>query len=261
MGKVSKLVVGVALFIFVLSGCGSNMTKTANGEKVELNENGVFHYAVSGEFAPFSFVKKDGSLDGFDVAVGQAIAKELGVKPKVSQFKFYGIISAVKTNRFDAAVASHTITPERKKSVNFSTPYYYSGPVLYAKPNSDIKDVSDLKGKSVAVSKGSTYEKEASKYTKDIAVYDSDVTALRALSDGKHDAVITDSITGKQAIKKGFKVKEVKVLGVSEQGIAVSKKDTHLLKAVNKALDHLRKTGKLKELSEKYVGADITEKP
>lgn len=183
------------------------------------------------------------------------------MKAKVDKQKFHGIVTAVKTNRFDAPVASHTITPERKKAVNFSTPYYYSGPVLFVQKGAGIKNVNDLKGKNIAVAKGSTYESEAQKYSKDISVYDSDVTALRALSEKKHDGVITDSITGKQAIAKGFKVEEAETLGTSEQAIAVSKKDKRLLKAINKALEQLRKDGTLKEISEKYLKTDITKKP
>lgn len=250
----------VAMMLSV-AGCGSSTSKTASGDEVELKEDGVFSFAVSGEFYPFSYSDKNGKLDGFDVAVGNAIAKKMGLKPKVNKQKFFGIVSAVKTNRFDAAVASHTITPKRKKAVDFSTPYYYSGPVLFVKKGSGIKGTDQVKGKNIAVAKASTYESEAQKYTKDISVYDSDVTALRALSKGKHTAVITDSITGKQAIKQGFDIEAAKTLGTSEQAIAVSKKDKKLLKAINKALEELRKDGTLKKLSEKYLEIDITKKP
>ncbi|MCK6256073.1 transporter substrate-binding domain-containing protein [Fictibacillus sp. KIGAM418] len=251
----------IVAMVLSIAGCGSSTSKTKSGDEVELKEDGVFSFVVSGEFYPFSYSDKNGKLDGFDVAVGKALAKEMGLKAKVDKQKFHGIVTAVKTNRFDAAVASHTITPERKKAVNFSTPYYYSGPVLFVKKDSSIKGVKDIKGKNIAVAKGSTYESEAQKYAKDISVYDSDVTALRALSEGKHDGVITDSITGKQAIKKGFKVSEAETLGTSEQAIAVSKKDKKLLKAINKALEELRKDGTLEKLSKKYLDIDITKKP
>jgi polar amino acid transport system substrate-binding protein len=254
--RVSILV--VVLSMFILGACGSSGSSDGGPE---LKKEGEFNFIVSGEFPPFSSVDKKGNLTGYDVAVGKAVAKELGLKPKPEKFKFHGAISAIKADRFDAAVASHTITDDRKKAVNFSEPYYYSGPVIFTRPDSDIKTKEDLKGKEVAVSKGSTYEKSAQDFTDNIKNYDSDATALRALSEGKHDAVITDAITGKQAIEKGFKIVEKEQLGTSEQAIAVKKEDKELLKAINKALKKLKEDGTLEKLSKKYIGADITKKP
>ncbi|TLS39415.1 transporter substrate-binding domain-containing protein [Pseudalkalibacillus caeni] len=275
MKKKTLSVFTMILMVFglVLAACGGNNGGNnaggdgGNGEGggeasgLELTEEGKFKYVVSGEFPPFSTVDENGDLSGYDVAVGKAVAEKIGLEPEVEKFKFAGMISAIKSGRFDAAVASHTITPEREKEVNFSEPYYYSGPVLFVQPGSDIKSVEDLDGKNVAVSKGSTYEKSAQEYTDDISQYDSDQTALRALSEGKHDAVITDDITGKQAIEKDFKIEKVEQLGVSEQAIAVAKDDKKLLEAINKALQELKESGKLAELSKEYIGADITQQP
>jgi polar amino acid transport system substrate-binding protein len=147
------------------------------------------------------------TLTGFDIEVGRAIAKELGLKPVEKRIKFKGIVEGVKTGRADAAVASRTINPQRAKQVAFSTPYYYSGPQIFVRPDSKIKTVEDLKGKEVAVAKGSTYAAVAEKYTKNIKMYDSDITALKALAGGRHDSVITDFVTGKTAAKEDSKLK------------------------------------------------------
>lgn len=257
--------------VLILAACGGGNEGNGNdgssdgskegGSDLELTEDGKFRYVVSGEFPPFSTVDENGDLSGYDVAVGKAVAEKLGLEPEVEKFKFSGMVSAIKSGRYDAAVASHTITEERKKAVNFSEPYYYSGPVLFVQPGSDIKSVEDLAGKDVAVSKGSTYEKSAQEYTDKISNYDSDQTALRALSEGKHDAVITDDITGKQAIGSGFKVEKVEQLGTSEQAIAIKQENKNLLEAVNKALQELKEDGTLKQLSEEYIGVDITQNP
>ncbi|MDM5315412.1 transporter substrate-binding domain-containing protein [Fictibacillus sp. b24] len=251
-------ILAVVFSMFVLAACGSSESSDGG---IELKKDGEFNFIVSGEFPPFSSVDSNGDLTGFDVAVGKAIADELGLKAVPEKFKFHGAVSAIKADRFDAAVASHTITEDRKQAVNFSEPYYYSGPVIFTRPDSDIKTKEDLKGKEVAVSKGSTYEKSAQDFTDQIKNYDSDATALRALSEGKHDAVITDAITGKQAIEKGFKIVEQEQLGTSEQAIAVKKEDKELLKAINKALKKMKDNGELEKLSKEYIGADITKKP
>lgn len=60
----------------------------------------------------------------------------------------------MKSGRFDAAVASHTITEDRLKEVDFSTPYYYSGPQIFVRKDSSVETLADLEGMEIAVSKG-----------------------------------------------------------------------------------------------------------
>lgn len=248
----------VLILLFSIAACGSDQAST-NG--TDLVEGGKFTFAASGEFKPFSYVEKDGTMTGFDIDVAEAVAKELGLKPVQKKFKFGGIVEGVKSGRFDAAVASHTITEERLKAVNFSTPYYYSGPQIFVRPDSPIQSLDDLKGKEIAVSKGSTYAGIAAKVTDKIILLDSDVTALEALSKGKHDAVITDFVTGKEALGTGMKVAGKELLGRSEQAIAVAKGNEKLLKKIDKALEKLRENGTLTKISKKYIGEDITVDP
>jgi len=248
----------ILILLISLAACGSDKTST-NG--MNLVDEGKFTFASSGEFKPFSVTDTDGKMTGFDIEVAEAIAKELGLDPVQKKFKFGGIVEGVKAGRFDAAVASHTITEERLKAVNFSTPYYYSGPQIFVRPDSSIKTLDDLKGKEIAVSKGSTYAKTAEEVTDKIILLDSDVTALEALSKGKHDAVITDFITGKEAIGTGMKIAGKELLGRSDQAIAIAKDNKKLLEEVNKALQTLRDNGTLTKISKKYIGEDITVDP
>lgn len=243
----------------LLAACGSS--NTASKEGMILVEEGKFTFVASGEFAPFSVTDGNGEMSGFDIDVANAVAEELGLDPVQKKFKFAGIVEGVKTGRFDAAVASHTITEERKEHVSFSKPYYYSGPQIFVRPDSEVETLDQLKGKEIAVSKGSTYAKTASEVTDQVIQYDSDVTALEALSNGKHDAVITDFVTGKEAIGNGLNVEGKELLGRSEQAIAVRKDNPKLLEKINEALDNLRDNGTLKKISEKYFGEDITTKP
>lgn len=247
-----------AAFVLVLAACGS---EEASKNGMDLVDDDKFTYAASGEFKPFSYTNDDGSMSGFDIDVAEAVAKELGLEPVQNKFKFGGIVEGVKSGRFDAAVASHTITEERLKAVNFSTPYYYSGPQIYVRPDSSVETLADLEGLEIAVSKGSTYTSNAEEATDNIQFYDSDVVALEALSKGKHDAVITDFVTGKEAIGAGMKIEGKELLGRSEQAIAVAKDNKELLEKVNEALETLRENGTLTEISKKYIGEDITVDP
>ncbi|HEU5141050.1 MAG TPA: transporter substrate-binding domain-containing protein [Bacillales bacterium] len=230
-------------------------------QNLELVKSGKFTFASSGAFPPFSKVNESGEMEGYDIAVGKAIAEKLGLEPNPKKYKFGGIIAGIVSGRFDAAVASHTITEKRDKKVDFSQPYYYSGPQIFTQPGSDLQTLEDLTGKEIAVSKGSTYYPMAQKVTDNIHTYASDLTALRALAKGKHDAVITDIITGKKAIAHGLKVVGKDTLGVSKQAVAVAEGNEALLKAINKALTELKEEGTLAELGKKWIGSDISQPP
>jgi polar amino acid transport system substrate-binding protein len=255
-----KWIIGIVILscAAVLGACGS---KEASSGGMKLADEGKFTYAASGEFKPFSVTEADGTMTGFDIEVGDAVAKELGLEPVQKKFKFGGIVEGVKSGRFDAAVASHTINEDRLKAVNFSIPYYYSGPQIFVRPDSSAKSLDDLKDLEIAVSKGSTYADSAEEVTDNIIFYDSDVTALEALSRGKHDAVITDFITGKEAIGSGMEIEGRELLGRSEQAIAVAKESEELLEKINEALEKLHEDGTLTEISKKYIGEDITKDP
>ena len=262
----------VALLAFLLAACGSeeesdsdtggDSGEKASGDSSELNlvEDGKLTFAASGEFKPFSYME-DGKMVGYDIAVGQAIAEKLGLEPVQQKAKFAGIVAGVKTGRYDIAVASHTINEKRLKEVNFSDPYYYAGPAIFTRPDSDIKSAEDLDGKEISVSRGSNYVDIATEYTDDIPQVDSDVVALQSLAKGHHDAVITNAITGQTAIDSGLEIENRGQLGVSKQAVAVAKENEKLLEAVNGALKELKESGKLKEIAMEWVGVDITQKP
>lgn len=253
-----KFILALLVILGLMSGCAEK-DQLEDGSKL-INED-QFIFASSGEFKPFSYVNDDMTVTGFDVEVGTAIAKELGLEAVPKRIKFKGIVEGVKTGRADAAVASHTINEQRSKHVSFSTPYYYSGPQIFVRPDSDIETIEDLKGKEVAASKGSTYANTAEEYTTNVKTYDSDITALKALSGGRHDAVITDFVTGKEAVKEGFEIEGRQLIERSEQAIVLPQDNPELLARVNAALDNLREDGTLAEISKKYFGEDITTKP
>jgi polar amino acid transport system substrate-binding protein len=121
--------------------------------------------------------------------------------------------------------------------------------------------LEDLKDMEVAVSRGSTYADIMDGVSDKIVNYDSDVVALEALNNGRHDAVVTDFVTGREAIGAGMELEGRELLERSEQAIGIAKGNEKLLEAVNKALETLRENGKLKEISEKYFGEDITTEP
>lgn len=265
-----KKVLIVAVFFLltmVIAACGTSSGGSSSEGAVETEEGyklvkkDSFSFASSGEFKPFSMTDGSGEMSGFDIDVADAVAKELGLEPVQHKQSFATIVEGVKNGRFDVAVASHTITEERLKEIDFSIPYYYSGAQIFVRPDSDIQTKDDLKGLEVAVSRGSTYADLMSEVTDNIIYYDSDVVALETLNTGRHDAVVTDFVTGREAIGAGMVLEGRELLERSEQAIGVAKGNEKLLEAINEALQKLRDSGELAEISEKYFGEDITTDP
>lgn len=253
--------------LFILAACGNDSRSTnenASSEEGQLTvEEGKFIFALSGEYRPFSYVDENGELVGFDVDIGMAIAEELGLEGEPYQITFNSIILGLQDKRYDAIVGSLAITNEREEQVDFSDPYYYSGAQLFVREDSDITDFTDIdENTEVAVAEGTTYHDMIVDYTSKVATYDSDVVALQALAQGRHDAVITDRLVGLINIQEqGLDLKMVgDLIDTEEMAIPVRKGETELLNAINEALANIRASGKYEEINSKYFDENIGEK-
>ena len=251
---IAGLFVSLFFVSIMLTACG-NSEKSSGSDKKE------FIYAMSGLYKPFNY-KENGKLAGFDVEIGEALAKKMGMKPVAVTNPWETLIQGLQAKKFDAILASMTVTEERKKSVNFTDRYYRSGAQIFvAKDNQSIKSVADLKGKKIGVVKASTYKELALQNTdkENVIEYDSDITALMDLPTGRLAAVITDQMVGLPIIKDGsIKIKDVgEPLSHDDQAIAVRKEDKILLDKLNKALAEIIKDGTYEKISNKWFGRSI----
>ena len=260
---VTGLMLVAALLVAVAAWWANSNSKDVNsgaGAEYNLVTPGKLTIVSSGGFVPFTDME-DGKMVGYDIDVGTEIAKILGLEPKFEKADFSGMITGIQTGRYDIAINSHTITDERKKQVSFTQPYYYSGSMIFSAPGSSIKTVDDLNGATVALNRSSNYYVEAQEYTDKFDFYDDDLRALQAVAEGHGDAGITDAISGQQAIANGLKLEAHQQFSKTEQAIPMAKDNEELLKAINKAMDELKANGKLKELSIKWIGFDVTQPP
>ncbi|WP_430624107.1 ABC transporter substrate-binding protein [Polycladospora coralii] len=224
-------------------------------------EEGVFSYAMSGLYKPFNYTdSKSGNLAGFDVEIGEALAKEMGMKPNPVTNPWESIIAGLQANKYDAIIGSMAITPERDKAVDFTNPYYRSGAQVFVQDkNTSIKSPEDLKGKKIGVVKASTFSTIAKEYTSEVTEYTSDVTALQDLPTGRIDAVITDQAVGFHAIQEeNFPLKEVgKPLNLDEMAIAIPEGNEKLKEKINVALQAIIEDGTYDQISQKYFNRNI----
>ncbi|KNH30340.1 cystine transporter subunit [Pseudomonas syringae] len=235
------------------------------GEQLQkIKDAGVINVGLEGTYPPFSFVDEAGKLSGFEVEFSEALAKELGVKVKLQPTKWEGILAALESKRLDAVINQVTITEERKKKYDFSTPYTVSGiqALTLTKNKDTIKTAADLAGKKVGVGLGTNYEQWVKENVPkaDIRTYEDDPTKFQDLRVGRIDAILIDRLA---ALEYARKAKDTAAAGEAfsrqEAGIALRKGEPELLAAVNNAIDKLRADGTLKKLSEKYFSADVTQ--
>jgi len=260
MFKKGMTILICCLFLFgAAAGCANDGTSTeANGENGEKEE---LSYAMSGLYRPFNY-KDGGELTGFDVEIGQEIAKRLDMEANPVTNPFETLVQGLKAEKYDAIIGSMAITDERLEQVDFSRPYYRSGAQVYvAEDNDTIKSEADLKDKTIGVVKASTFRDVALEYTDKANVigYDSDVVALQDLPTGRVDAVITDRMVGVVAInEENLAIQEVdEPLWIDEMAIAVRKGDSKLLEDINAALEEMIEDGTYEEISMKWFDENI----
>ncbi|RTH97014.1 amino acid ABC transporter substrate-binding protein [Thermus scotoductus] len=227
----------------------------------QIKRSGEIRIGTEGAFPPFNYFDEKNQLTGFEVDLGNAIAQKLGLKPVWITQAFDSLLIQLNQGRFDFVIASHGITEERAKAVDFTNPHYCTGGVIVSKKGGP-KTAKDLQGKVVGVQIGTTYMEAAQKIPgiKQVRTYQKDPEALQDLLAGRLDAWITDRFVAKEAIKerKLENALQVGELVFQERvAMAVAKGNKSVLGALNQALSDLMKDGTYSQISKKWFGEDV----
>jgi arginine/ornithine transport system substrate-binding protein len=225
--------------------------------------------ATEGAYPPFNFVDKDGKLQGFDVDIANALCDHMKAKCTIVAQDWDGIIPGLLAKKYDAIIASMSITDERKKKVNF-TDRYYNTPARFIGKKGAALDISaaGLKGKRIGVQRATIHENfiRAKFPDAEVVVYDTADNANADLAAGRLDLREDDSVALLEFLKSDpgkdfdfvgpgfFEPREILGYGA---GIAVRKEDAALLAALNKALKDIRADGTYKTINDKYFTFDV----
>jgi len=150
----------------------------------------TIHTGVDATFAPHAMPKLGGGLEGFNIDMANEIAKRLHRPIEIEGTQFSGLIAGLNAKKYDWIAAPTTVTPERAKQMLFTEGYLDTDyQFLIKKGEPDIKSLEDLKGKTIALNKGSAYEawakENAEKYGFKYDVYDTNADAVQAVLSGR----------------------------------------------------------------------------
>ena len=262
-----KLFLGAMAFLVAVTlvACGSK--KDADES---IKENKKLVVAVSPDYPPFEFktlVDGKDQVVGSDIKLAQAIANELGVKLEVTTMSFDNVLSSLQSGKADLAISGISVTDERKKTFDFSYPYYETQNAIIVRKDqeSTYSSLDALKGKKVAVQKGTIEEGLAKKQLKDSTVIS--LTAMgEAINEVKSGQV--DTVDLEKPVAEGYVAQNsdlalasvaLKVDDGDAKAVAMAKGNDKLKEAVNKVIKKLKSDGTYDEYikdASKYTAAE-----
>ncbi|MFD6972168.1 transporter substrate-binding domain-containing protein [Streptomyces sp. NPDC059979] len=249
---------GLALAVGCSSGDDGSGTKTAVGG-VDLVKAGQLTTCTHLPYPPFQS-EVDGKVQGFDVALIDLVAKNLGVKQEIldTPFENFKTGAFLNSGECDLGAAGMTITEERKKNVDFSAPYFEATQAVLVDKKAGIDSIADLKGKKVGTQAQTTGEEYAQGKGLEPVSFESSDAVLNGLRTGQVQAVVIDYPVVQGWLKdaanaKAFAVAEQVNTG-EQYGFTVKKGNDKLLAAINDALAKAKSDGTYKKLYEQWIG-------
>jgi len=264
MSKKALWLAPLSAAMLMLAGCNNSSAPAENAEDDTATEAPLnIKIATESSYKPFSYTDADGKLIGYEIELVDALCAQMKAECEVISQDWDGLIPGLNAQKFDAAIAGMSITPERKEVVDFSDPYFHSGIILIGKKGDDLS-VESLTGLPIASQRSTV----ASQYLQDehadadIKLYDTQDNAYLDLTSGRVRGMMSDKVTGIDWLKtdagKGYEVKGEEISTNDDaMGIAFRKGDP-LIAKFNAALAELKDNGTYDQITGSYFGTSST---
>jgi len=229
----------------------------------------VLRIGVEGAYPPFSWKEADGTLKGFDIEIALALCEKMARVCELVEQDWDGIIPALLARRYDAIIASMSITEERKKRVDFSGKYYNTPNSFVARKGAGL-DISatGLRGKAVGVQRGTTHQCFMEKIypDADLRLYGTQEEVFLDLAAGRLDLQISDSIQAEEGFLNTDAGTDFEFVGDQQfdlechgigAGVAVRKGEEGLREQFSAAIAAIRADGTYKTINDKYFNFDL----
>lgn len=246
MKKRTIMLLGLITLAAVWTACGKNGEKDSGAKTrtlQEIRDSKEIFIGVFSDKKPFGYVDENGTYQGYDVYFGRRLAKDLGVKVKYVPVEAASRVEYLRSGKVDLILANFTVTDERKEQVDFALPYMKVSLGVVSPEDQLITKESQLDGKTLIVSKGTTAEAYFMKNRPEVKLlkFDQYSEAFQALKDGRGDALATDNteVLAWAIENEGFKV-GIESLGNTDViAPAVQKGNEELLSWLNEEIKTL----------------------
>jgi polar amino acid transport system substrate-binding protein len=164
----------------------------------QIIKKGELRVGLEPGYAPFEMLNKEKRVVGFDVDIAEEMAKAMGVKLKLIELDWNGILPALLTNQFDIIISGMTITSQRNLWINFTDPYMTVGQTILVRKKlaRKIKSYRDLNSSRYTVTtKPGTTGLDAIKRLipkAKLRLMESEWEAVKEVAEGRIDAFVYD---------------------------------------------------------------------
>ena len=237
----------------------------------EIKAKGEVRIGVFSDKPPFGYVDSKGESQGFDVEIGRYIAKDLlgdESKAKFVLVEAANRVEYLRAGKVDIILANFTVTPERAKAVDYAKPYMKVALGVVSPDKAVIKNIDELKDKTLLLNKGTTADRYFSKEHGDIKSlkYDQNTETFNALLDGRGDALAHDNTLLFAWAKEhpGYTVGITRLGEDDYIAPAVAKGDDALRAYLDSKIEEMNQNGAMRAAYEKTLksvfGDDVPEK-
>ena len=234
-------------------------------ERPDLSRITVIRFLTETDYPPFNYAGPDGMPAGFNIDLARLICEEIKVQCTIQMRRFDTLVAGLNSNAGDAVIASMAETPDMRKQVDFSDPYYRTPARFVSRKGVEIDEVrpETLEGKRIAVVAGTAHEAYLKTlFTEaDVRPYETPEQTREALRRGEVDLLFGDGIslafwlngTDSQncCAFRGGPFIESRYFGEGV-GIAVKRGNDTLRQAFNWALFRLWEKGRFSDLWLRY---------
>lgn len=252
-----KIFLLLIVFVFVANVCEAKNHNLYGS----VMKNDKIVVGISFESKPFGYMDTDGQVKGFEADLAREIAERLlgdSSKVEFKNVESQDRIDAVKSGDVDMVISTMTITPSRKRQVDFSVPYFVAGQAICVRRDNKIDSIYDLINKKVIVIIGTTAERNIKRFAPNVYIqsYADNSEAMDAFIRGEADAISTDDALLQGLVAQDGQYKLLpKRLTREPYGIAFRKsRQTKLLRQkVNEIINDMKSDGTLQTLKDKWI--------
>lgn len=219
-------------------------------------EKAILRVGTGAEYPPFNYLEGE-QYGGVDMDICRRIAEKLDMGIQFYKYDFNSMFAALLSNKIDIAASALTITEERRKTMDFSVPYYTVNQVLISRKEADIKldkleDAAKYTLGSLNNTTGHIYVDEHLidrdlMPKQNLKLFPTNIDAMNELLAGKLDLAIIDD-SAALGYAKQIPVKVVFTIETKEHYGLAMQKGKVLNEKINKALQQMIEDGEVQEI-------------